>query len=186
MDGKGWTPARELKAGDQLLTVNKSKLAVENVFETGDTETVYNFRVADWHTYFVGSQDWDFEVWVHNACGAGGQPPLAKGPSGFEPHGFNPPPGTRQIPEGIPETWRIRPTQGEGGVWYFDPTNKGNAVRVMPGNPTSPFPNSQAPYVRWQKNGQPLDSSGNILPTKKSPDAHIPLPNFIFKPELFK
>ena len=72
VDGKGWTPARELKAGDQLLTVNKSKLAVENVFETGDTETVYNFRVADWHTYFVGSQDWDFEVWVHNACGPGG------------------------------------------------------------------------------------------------------------------
>jgi len=49
---------------------------VENVFETGDTETVYNFRVADWHTYFVGDKDWDFEVWVHNACGPG-----ANGPS---------------------------------------------------------------------------------------------------------
>jgi hypothetical protein len=68
VDGNGWTPAGELKAGDHLLTVNKTKLPVENVLETGDTETVYNFRVADWHTYFVGKKDWDFEVWVHNAC----------------------------------------------------------------------------------------------------------------------
>ncbi len=70
------------KSGDHLLTVNKSKLPVENVFETGDTETVYNFRVADWHTYFVGDNGWDFEVWVHNACGAGGQAPN-RGNGGF-------------------------------------------------------------------------------------------------------
>ena len=57
------------KFGDHLLTVNKSNLPVENVFETGDAETVYNFRVADWHTYFVGYENWDFEVWFHNACG---------------------------------------------------------------------------------------------------------------------
>ena len=72
-DGKGWTTAGELKAGDNLLASDKSKLPVENVSETGDTETVYNFRVADWHTYFVGNEDWDFEVWVHNACGGGAQ-----------------------------------------------------------------------------------------------------------------
>ena len=78
VDGKGWTAAGELRAGDNLLAADKSKLQVENVSETGDTETVYNFRVADWHTYFVGSQDWDFEVWVHNACGPGGQVPKTK------------------------------------------------------------------------------------------------------------
>ena len=75
VDGKGWTAAGELKAGDHLLTVDKSKLTVENVIETGDAETVYNFRVADWHTYFVGDKSWEFEVWVHNACGPGGQTP---------------------------------------------------------------------------------------------------------------
>ena len=69
VDGRGWTAAGELKAGDNLLTADKSKLPVESVSESGDTETVYNFRVADWHTYFVGNEDWDFEVWVHNACG---------------------------------------------------------------------------------------------------------------------
>ena len=77
VDGKGWTAAGELKAGDQLLGADKSKLPVESVVETEDTETVYNFRVADWHTYFVGNEHWDFEVWVHNACasGANGQTP---------------------------------------------------------------------------------------------------------------
>jgi RHS repeat-associated protein len=91
--------------------------------------------------------------------------PAVTKPSGFEPHGFTPPAGTRKIPKDIPNEWRIRPTQGEGGVWYYDPKNKGNAVRVMPGEPHSPFPKSQVPYVRWQKNGQPLDASGGILPT---------------------
>jgi hypothetical protein len=37
--------------------------AVEN---TGQWEKVYNFRVADHHTYFVGTEDWGFSVWAHN------------------------------------------------------------------------------------------------------------------------
>jgi hypothetical protein len=28
---------------------------------------VYNLRVAQDHTYFVGHDDWGFSVWVHNA-----------------------------------------------------------------------------------------------------------------------
>jgi hypothetical protein len=56
----------------------------------------------------------------------------------------------------------------------------------MQGNPNSPYPNSQTPYVRWQNNGKPLDSSGNVLPTAKSPDAHIPLQDFKFRPEVFE
>jgi len=55
----------------------------------------------------------------------------------------------------------------------------------MPGDPASSFPNSQAPYVRWQKNGHPMDVNGNVLPTKFSPDAHIPLKDFHFLPGLF-
>jgi len=110
----------------------------------------------------------------------------AEGTTGLETRGFRPHPGTRQIPEGIPDGWRIGPTKGEGGTWYYDPANKGNAVRVMPGDPASPFPNSQAPYVRWQSNGRPLDVNGNPLPTKFSPDAHIPLQDFKFSPDPFK
>jgi hypothetical protein len=28
---------------------------------------VYNLRVADFHTYFVGCDEWGFSVWAHNA-----------------------------------------------------------------------------------------------------------------------
>jgi hypothetical protein len=39
---------------------------VENVLDTGKYERVYNLRVADYHTYFIGSQNWGFSVWAHN------------------------------------------------------------------------------------------------------------------------
>lgn len=107
--------------------------------------------------------------------------------TGLETRGLQPLPGTRQIPEGIPAGWRIRPTREKphDGTWYYDPANKGNAVRVMQGDPASPFPNSQAPYVRCQQNGQALDINGNVVP-KNTPDAHIPLQDFKLPPNLFK
>jgi hypothetical protein len=30
---------------------------------------VYNLRVSDYHTYFVGCLDWGFSVWAHNDYG---------------------------------------------------------------------------------------------------------------------
>jgi hypothetical protein len=104
---------------------------------------------------------------------------------GLASRGLRPLAGTRIRPDGIPEGWRVRPTKGDGGTWYYDPADKGNAIRVMQGDPKSPFPNSQGPYVRWQRNGQPLDAAGNVLPSKFSPDAHIPLSQFKFRPEVF-
>lgn len=115
--------------------------------------------------------------------GAGGVPaaPGAR-PSGFEPHGTTPLPGTRVRPEGIPDGWRVRPTSTKGGVEYYNPKNPNEHVRVMQGNPNSPYPNSQKPYVRQRdSSGSYLDANGNRVP-KKSPDGHIPLdqyPGFI-------
>jgi hypothetical protein len=43
-------------------------VAVEDLLDTGEYETVYNLRVADFHTYFVGGEEWGFSVWAHNAC----------------------------------------------------------------------------------------------------------------------
>ncbi|MGQ0743550.1 MAG: RHS repeat domain-containing protein, partial [Acidimicrobiales bacterium] len=103
---------------------------------------------------------------------------------GLSGRGLVPAAGTRVRPTGIPDEWRIVPTRSGGGVRYYDPTNPGNSVRVMQGSPSSPFSNSQAPYVRWQRNGHPIDVNGNILPTANSPDAHIPLGDFRFLPEL--
>jgi len=66
--GAGWVEAQQLEPGDMLLGLDGRETAVEEVFDTGARETVYNFRVADDHTYFVGSREWGFSVWAHNAC----------------------------------------------------------------------------------------------------------------------
>ena len=34
---------------------------------------VYNLRVADYHTYFVGDESWGFALWAHNAYGPFGK-----------------------------------------------------------------------------------------------------------------
>jgi len=102
---------------------------------------------------------------------------------GLAERGFRPPPGTRVRPSGIPGEWKVRPTKKGNGVLYSDPKNPGNSVRVMPGKQSSPYPNSQKPYVRWQKDGQALDQNGNPVP-KTTPSAHIPLGNFKFGPVL--
>lgn len=65
---KGWMPAHHLKIGDRLLSHDGQIVAVEDVFETGEREKLYNLRVADYHTYFVGCQEWGFSVWAHNSC----------------------------------------------------------------------------------------------------------------------
>lgn len=56
----------------------------------------------------------------------------------------------------------------------------------MQGDANSPYPNSQAPYVRWQVNGQPLDAQGRVLPTARTQAAHIPLQDFRFIPGVYK
>jgi len=38
---------------------------------TGSWETVCNFRIAEFHTYFVGCDEWGFSVWAHNVGGCG-------------------------------------------------------------------------------------------------------------------
>jgi hypothetical protein len=63
---KGWLAAGALQRGDELLSHDGRRTAVEEVFDTGEYETVYNLSVAEYHTYFVGSREWPFSVWAHN------------------------------------------------------------------------------------------------------------------------
>ena len=60
---KGWQCAAELQDGDRLASHNDVTSVVEAVAETGQVATVYNLRVADYHTYFVGNSEWGFSVW---------------------------------------------------------------------------------------------------------------------------
>ena len=61
-----WITAKELKKDDKLLLSDGSYGIIKSikVEKLSEPETTYNFEVADFHTYFVGTN----EVLVHNAC----------------------------------------------------------------------------------------------------------------------
>lgn len=63
---KGWTDAVHLRAGDILVLVNGEYVIVEKVQHEllENPVKVYNFQVADYHTYYVS----DSGVLVHNMC----------------------------------------------------------------------------------------------------------------------
>ena len=63
-DGRaaGWVAVQDLARGDVLRTP-EGPATVALVVQTGEQEVVYNFRVAEAHSYLVGEGG----VWVHNA-----------------------------------------------------------------------------------------------------------------------
>ncbi len=69
---KGWTDAVHLQAGDILVLVNGEYVVVEKVqHEILEAPVaVYNFQVADYHTYYVA----DAGVLVHNKCSSSDHP----------------------------------------------------------------------------------------------------------------
>ena len=66
------------------------------------------------------------------------------------------------------------------GMKYVHPADEGTYVRVMPGKPHSPNPYQQKPYVTYQKNGNTMDKSGNIV-NKEALEAHISHEEFFYK-----
>ena len=66
--GRGWTEASELIAGDRLRSHDGRWVVVAGVRDAGEVAAVYNLRVAEDHTYFVGGEGWGFSVWAHNTC----------------------------------------------------------------------------------------------------------------------
>ena len=65
--GKGWRCAGTLEYGDLLSSHNACPGVIESLRREETLTTVYNLRVADWHTYFVGCEEWGFSVSAHNA-----------------------------------------------------------------------------------------------------------------------
>ncbi len=61
--GRGWVEAWALQIGDLLIARDGELIPVRGVAPSGALESVYNWRVADYHTYFVGGDDWGFSVW---------------------------------------------------------------------------------------------------------------------------
>jgi len=68
-----WTPMGDLKPGQMLKLADGASATVTTcvVEHLATPVTIYNFEVADWHTYHVGSTNTGW-VWVHNKnCGPG-------------------------------------------------------------------------------------------------------------------
>jgi hypothetical protein len=63
---RGWTAAADLRPGDRLVTAN-GHVVLDHVDLEARSETVYNFRVATDHTYYVLAGD--VPVLVHNSGG---------------------------------------------------------------------------------------------------------------------
>jgi hypothetical protein len=62
-----WTAAVSLRLGDELLTRGGEKLFVASVVSSCKQDlgcqTVYNFEIKDYHSYFIGEKN----AWVHNS-----------------------------------------------------------------------------------------------------------------------
>ncbi len=69
VEGKGWLPAKDLEVGDMLTSANGNTIAVDEVELLEEIKPVYNMRISTDHTYFVGDDNWEFSIWVHNADG---------------------------------------------------------------------------------------------------------------------
>ncbi len=82
--GKGWVPLHAIVAGDYVWTEASGWLCVEAVEDTGEWATVYNFRIAEWHTYFVGKEEWGWSLWAHNADGCSIVPLDPDDPDGIQ------------------------------------------------------------------------------------------------------
>ena len=112
---KGFVNAIELKAGDKLFTLNGEYVVVEAVqHELLEAPVkVYNFRVADLHTYFVGKT----EIGTHNmTCG---------------PNGTNMPRGLQKASELNPNDFQGLSNEGTVNV------NRSGTNRAYQGKPNS-------------------------------------------------
>ncbi len=65
--GKGWTHAQQINKGNELYSHDGTWVKVDAIGPAEEAIAVYNFRVAEYHTYFVGSSFWGFSLWAHNA-----------------------------------------------------------------------------------------------------------------------
>jgi RHS repeat-associated protein len=80
VEGRGFVKAGALALGNAIVTRAGPAVKINGIRYTGKTETVHNFEVEDYHTYFVGKINGG--MWVHNQCPASpGRPAPSNPPS---------------------------------------------------------------------------------------------------------
>jgi len=128
---------------------------VENIRPTPRSVPVYNLRIADWHTYFVGSEEWGFSVWAHNT----GECTPAR-PNKLKP-----------IIEGISKPGRFNATvdsldEALQAVQAAMP----DAIQLPDAVPGQPYPKPPPGTQQWYQVHPPEPSVGNNKPHIKYGD----------------
>lgn len=129
--GRGWVEVAELVPGSDVLVDSRGgDVIVRALASIAADTTVYNFQVADFHTYYVGQ----YSFWAHNACAFH---PYDPNPNclycGLRPYEGIPSGGNRNPPLGVPNPYFPPPTNdsafihGHGAL----PT-MGSAPHLMP------------------------------------------------------
>jgi hypothetical protein len=81
VQGRGWTPVRELQAGESIATVTGDALVLQ-ALPIDSPVQVFNFSVPQTESYFVGRSG----LWAHNAkCDIPIPYRAPKSPSGYRP-----------------------------------------------------------------------------------------------------
>ncbi len=62
----GWLQARKLEPGQHVIGHDNRLHEILKVVDNGEVEPVFNFSVAECHTYFIANQDGAMSVLVHN------------------------------------------------------------------------------------------------------------------------
>lgn len=122
VDGKGWTEAQDLRAGDTFDLYSGKHAVLAQVEREPQRTTVFNLEVDGTHTYFVG----DDGVWVHNGCR--GKNRLRPDPNAEGPHATFKTNASGKV-TGYAE-WTPNPQNPSG----FDPVKR---VDTQYGNPHS-------------------------------------------------
>nr|WP_081505777.1 polymorphic toxin-type HINT domain-containing protein [Paenibacillus alvei] len=112
LDGKGWTFVKDLKVGDLLVSNIGTKLAIDKIEKEPRKATVYNFEVADFHSYFVSN----LGIWVHNCALQNVYKSIKEAP--LYPKGFS---GAKNgtVKNKVNNTELLEELRGvESGTWY--------------------------------------------------------------------
>ncbi len=128
-------------------------MPVEDLHDSGVYEQVYNLRVADFHTYFVGGEDWSFSVWVHNTYSTGSSGKKSKGPT--TPNAA----AKKAVQGGYVDPLTNKPVKTKQTL-AADHIFPAKEIRQLPGF-SKLTPQQQAQVLNYAKNFQGLPQTAN-------------------------
>lgn len=169
-----WVDAEDLRPGDRLRTPHATT-TIDAVHPLAPRhQRVYNLTVNRPHTYYAGHQP----TLAHNCHqdddgqGDGDGDEVADGRLEI----------AQEVRDKVPSSWGAgAPTRKGGGTRWSDPVNRGNGLRIDPGDPTAMNPSQRVDHVVVRSDGKVLGRDGQPIggSIREDPlNAHIPLSEY--------